>query len=381
MSKRVEFFLISAAIVAVLVLAWDFSATGPVQPLNVVKIGAVLPLTGNQAVYGQGIQEGLELAVKEINASSSYPLKLQILYQDDASEATNAVSAAQELINVDHVVAIIAGPSQYSLAIAPIAEGDKVVLYTMASQAKALDTAGDYIFKNDDDLSRVGAALAQEMFNLGYRRSAWIYASYNEAVVDAYNGFVDKFDTLGGSVEGEKFTNNEKDFRGYLVKLMSDVPDSLVVSGMPIDNPVILKQISNLGIKTKLFGLTTIEDPQVIQNAGAITNGLIFATFNPVLPEEFVNKTQQSYGHHPLRWSAEAYDGLRVIAYALGTIKTGDITSDALRNALSALKEYEGVAGKVEFDAQGNAHRQVFMKIIQNGKIELYPGTTTNVQS
>jgi branched-chain amino acid transport system substrate-binding protein len=334
-----------------------------------IKIGVILPLSGNQATYGQGISEGLNLALEELN-NLDIP-KIELIYEDNGGEVKNTVTAAQKLISVDNVVAIITGVSQHSLAVASIVEQNKIVLYTMASHASKLNTAGDYVFKNDDDFAKAGETQAEFIFNLGHRKVGIIYATYNDATIDAKEAFQRKFESMKGEVISEGFGKDETDFKVYLTKLNSKNPSVIYVNGLAKDNALILKQIGEFGLKQQIFGSSGMEDPQVINNAGKMAEGVIFATFNVVPPETFVKKIEAKYSHKPLRWTIEAYDGLNIIASAISNIKD-EVTSEKLKDELSKIKSYNGEGGETKFDDQGNAKKQLLIKTIRNGKFELY---------
>ncbi len=364
---------IIVGIIIIIVAIWIgyFSFNKPIEQ-EAVKIGIILPLTGNQAAYGQGIQEGLEIALEEINNNMSR--KINIIYEDNAGEIKNSVSAAQKLINIDKVTALITGVSQHSLAVAPIAEQNKIVLYAMASQASALDNAGDYVFKNDDNLSSLGKKAAQLIFELGYRKAGVIFATYNDATKDASKSFNKIFEELGGKVAiSEGFPKDESDFRSYLIKINSQKPEVIFLNGLQKDSGLMLKQIKELNLKEKIFANGTVEDPQVIDVAKEAAEGVIFVTFQGMPTKEFIQKNQEKYNHYPLRWSMEAYDGLKIIGLALSKIPAKQsVNSDLLKEKLLTIKEYKGESGDIKFDDLGNAQRQIFIKIIKNGEFVKY---------
>jgi len=368
-----------AAIIAVIaVAAFGIFSAVPLLPLaqaqskETVKIGVVVPMTGSQAEYGQGIREGLELALSEINQNPAYDFKIVLIYEDNAGDVKSSVSAAQKLIGVDKVAAIISGVSQHSLAVAPIAEENKVVLYTMASQTSALNGAGDFVFKNDDDLVTLGTAAARMIFGAGHRKVAILFSEYNDATVDAKNSFVEKFSKLGGEVVAvEGFQKGTTDFRTSLAKIKGSGATALFLNPIMGDCVPILKQIKELGLQQTLYANGTIESQEVIDGAGDAAEGIIFITFQGLPSDSFVQKSEAAYGHYPKRWAVEAYDGLHIIAAALSKMKGSAITSASLQGALVEVRAYIGESGDIEFDAQGNARRELFVKQIKGGKFVL----------
>ena len=75
---------------------------------EVIKIGVILPLTGNAAVYGLSAKEGIDLSLEDINNTGGINGKtIQMIYEDSQCDSTKAVSAAHKLINIDKVQIII----------------------------------------------------------------------------------------------------------------------------------------------------------------------------------------------------------------------------------------------------------------------------------
>ena len=121
---------ISIAVVVLIVIA-IFTIQGNKQE-DIIKIGAILPLSGDAATYGKALQKGMELAVIEINSESKVlDQSIVIVYEESGADAKTAVSAINKLINADKVPLIIGDMfSSTTLAIAPIAQKNKVVLLT-----------------------------------------------------------------------------------------------------------------------------------------------------------------------------------------------------------------------------------------------------------
>lgn len=336
-----------------------------------VKIGVILPLTGSQAVYGQGIKEGLDLALNEINANESNK-RIELIYEDNSGDVAKTVSAAHKLIEIDRVSAIISGPSQHSVVVSPIAQKEKTVQFTIASQTDSLRNAGDYIFMSDGTLDSIGAKVAELMYNKGYRKAGVISAQYNDACVNSRDAFIKRFKELGGEiVDSESFSKDETDFSSYLTKLKSANPDAIYINGMVADDGRIVKKIGELKIEPQLFAHSGIEDKSVIELAGNRTEGIIFATFQGFPTENFIELNKKQYSHYPLRWSAESYDGLKIISQAIDNIN-GEVTSEKIRDELSKTKKYQGESGTIIFDSLGNAQRNITLKTIKGGKFVKY---------
>ena len=118
------------------------------QNNNIVKIGVIIPLTGEYADYGKNIQYALTIAKDEISKEKN-KYHYELLYEDDQADPKMAVSAIKKLISVNHVKFIIGGfTSSSSVAIYPIAEENKVILFSPSSSTPKLSTNTPYFFRN-----------------------------------------------------------------------------------------------------------------------------------------------------------------------------------------------------------------------------------------
>src|SRR5512133_1867318 len=115
--------------------------TGP------IKIGHFASLTGKEATFGQQVEDGVRLALDEINASGgALGRKFEVVTEDDQSETQPTINAVEKLIGRDNVVALIGEvASSRTMAAAPIAQREKIPLLSPAStnEAVTLDKKGN----------------------------------------------------------------------------------------------------------------------------------------------------------------------------------------------------------------------------------------------
>lgn len=337
-----------------------------------VNIGVIIPLTGAQAAYGQGIKEGLDLSADGINNTPRFSIHINLIYEDTQSDIKNAPTAARKLTSKDYVVALITALSPISLAVAPIAEETKTILLTMASLSAKLNTAGPYVFKNDDIGAGIGTALADETIQRGFTSAATLFAAYNDGVIEYHNSFVKEFKAKGGAITAsDGFNGDTTDFRTALQKLLTGKPAAIAIMGLQRDCALAARQVREAGYKGQLVGSLCYDDPTVVLAAGTAVEGVVMTSFNGEPSAKFTELTKNKYGHEPLRWSAEAFDGLRLLALGLSRAYDGKnpVTGYALQGALAQITSYTGEAGAVTFDKEGNAHRALHVKEIKNGRI------------
>ncbi|GAG00492.1 unnamed protein product, partial [marine sediment metagenome] len=244
------------SIIVVLTLVIMIFVTQTKKDLGEIKIGAIMPLTGELATYGEPVKNGMELAVEEINAKGGINgTLLRIIFEDDLGDPKTAVSAFNKLIDSEKVP-IILGPltSGASMATAPVAERRKVVqLSTIAGTIK-LKYAGDYIFRvfaSDELQAKAIVDKAIDIF--GSKKAAILYINnaYGQGIKEiTENRYIER----GGQLVAiESFNESDKDFRTQLIKIKNVKPDLIFCLSYWKEGALILVQAKELGIDTKFL--------------------------------------------------------------------------------------------------------------------------------
>ncbi len=116
---------------------------------NVIKIGFIGPLTGDYANYGIMMSNAAKIAIEEKNSNGGIDgKKIVLIAEDSEGKVEKANSAMEKLVSVDKVFALIGGVfSGESLAIAPRAEAEKILMCSPSATHKALTSKGNFIFR------------------------------------------------------------------------------------------------------------------------------------------------------------------------------------------------------------------------------------------
>ena len=198
-----------------------------------IAIGAILPLTGDGAFYGESIQRALDLATEEINKSGGINgRKINIIYEDSKASPMEGVNAFNKLVQIDKVQVVIGGAiSSVTLAIAPIANKEKIVFMSPLSSAPEITNAGDFIFRNvPSDLYGGKVAAYFAIKYQGWKSAAILYVS-NDFGTSLANVFSNEVERLGGKiVDKESYVPASTDFRAQLVIINSEKPDVIFVA-------------------------------------------------------------------------------------------------------------------------------------------------------
>jgi len=336
-----------------------------------ITIGATLPLSGDAAAWGKNTQEGIELALQEINASGGVLGKqIVVVYEDTQALPKEGVSAYRKLVSVDGVPAIIDDSvSGVTLAMAPMAEKDNVVILATGATAPKISEAGEYIFRIWNSDAYEGEISADYAFDtLGLRSVAILYIN-NEYGKGLEEVFKSRFESRGGNVPiSEAFGQNSTDMRTQLSKIQASNPDGLYLVGYPKEIPIALRQARELGLNVSLLGTVAMQDPQLLESAGYAAEGLMFPYPQDPTGEQvdhFKQAFQKQYGKEPGITADVGYDAIKMIVIAIEL--SGGTTGEDIRIGLNMLKDYPGVSGTMTFDENGDVHKPMGIKIVEGG--------------
>jgi len=370
---------IGITIVAV-VLAIIFIITYTKEKSEVIKIGAILPLTGDAAIIGEPTHNAVELMVKEYQknfAEKNYKLELKV--EDTQIRPSEGVSALNKLITVDKVRFVI-GPMASSVALAVLAPANKnnVILISPSASSPAL-SADDYFFRVE--LSEAQGAKQQAelgMKKLKYKKIACLYVN-NDYGRGTFEVFSETFKGNNGKIVFEAgFDEGTTDFRSILTKVknLRDKPDAIFIV-FNTEMVYIIRQMEELRVKIQVYTTPVFENEKFLNELGALADGIIYTyygEYNPNTPKnkinEFVKKYKKFYNQKPGYYAALGYDATAILLEAL-LAALPDLSSDSVKKALLRIK-YEGVSGSIMFDKNGDPEKPVILKKVKNEKFVIY---------
>lgn len=378
MTKRSAVTIMSS-VGSVLLVALSLTIAGAVLPgckkSEEIKIGAILPLTGPGGKYGEYAKNGIDLAVSKINAKGGIKgRKVVVIYEDTKASPQDGVTGIRKLIQVDGVQAIIgAMASSVTLATAPVAEENKVVLISPASSAPNLSGIGKYFFRNcvsDDYEGKVMAEYAKNSLHLSSVAILFVNNDYGRGVE---NVFSKEFENRGGQiVASESFEQDATDFRTQIAKIKVANPNAVYLVGYA-EMLQALKQIKESRLNCQILSTVMFDDPDLIAKAGNTAEGVIFTSwaYDPESQEEhvkrFVEKYTETYGGAPEVFAAQSYDAMMIFA---GALEAGNYSGEKIRQYLLDLEAYPGVSGETTFDERGDVIKPLVIKKVVAGQMQ-----------
>ena len=342
-----------------------------------VKFGAILPLTGDGAPYGTALKKGMDLAIEQVNMKGGINGKrLVVAFEDDRNLPQDGVTAFNKLRSVDKVPMVIGAMfSAVTLAIAPIAQKDKIVLLSPTSSDVSLTSAGDYIFRIYPSDAYDGEFLGNFAFDRLQARKVAVISMQASSTISVSQLFKKVFEGKGGTVVSEEtFREGTTDFRAALTKIKQQQQDLVFLPAALKEAALVLRQAKELGASAKFLGISTLFDPKLIELAGNAAEGLLFSS--PVFdaasqaPEirAFADAYKGRYKAEPDILGAYGYDTVNISVAALSNAISGQTTPEAIKDALYKIKDYKGVTGLMSFDSNGDVTKELRIMKVSAGK-------------
>lgn len=354
------------------------AVTSAVFAAETIKIGEYASLTGKEASFGQQSHKGLKLAIDEINAAGGVlGQQLELITEDNQTKPGESATAVKKLISRDKVVALVGEvASGRSLEAAPIAQAAKIPMIAPAATNPRVTQTGDYIFRVcfiDPFQGTVMAKFAKD--DLKAKKVAILSSVSNAYSVGLAKFFREKFVADGGAIVSEKnFSEGDKDFRAQLTAVKTAGADAVFVPSYYTEAALVVRQARELGMNVPFFGGDGWVADQLLEIGGEALNGCYYSThFSPENKEpavqEFVKKFRAKWSNEtPDAFAALGYDAAYVLVDAIK--RAGSTAGPKLRDALAATKNFSGVTGATNIDANRDASKPAAIIAIKGGKLE-----------
>jgi len=351
---------------------WD--DVGSAAEVKEFRFGVIIPLTGRGASGGERMQQGVELAVEDINRQGGiHGVPLKAIYEDHEIAPRVAVNAMNKLVRIDKVPFVITSFSATTLAIAPIAQEFTVAMINPGAVSPRLQGVSRYLFHSvplADFQMRV--MLQHAVKELGLKRYALIYRNddMGNGMLDFAKGYLPR---IGAElVAAEAYEPNAVDFRTHLAKVRQAEPEAIYVGSFRVEQATILKQAGEMRIKTQWLGYSGFENQDTLDLAPTVAEGARYTMAEARGPQTdaFFKAYEAKYGKGDVEYSVYAwYDATQIFAAALryALDKGWKYTGEAIIRAIREMPPYEGVFGRTTFAEDGTVRKPITIKTVKNG--------------
>ena len=339
---------------------------------NAAQIGFTAALTGGAAAYGKSEEEGVRLAVEEINKKGDFPIDL--LVEDTKAVPADSMNATKKLIQ--EKVSLIIGPmtSNEAKAAGPIIQNAKVSSLEISVTAENITDIGDCIFRNSVPESKnIPQTVKKTHKLLGYKTAAILYAHDNEQHVTAQKYFQKTMEEEGVQViDVETFGSKDSEYSAQLTNIQHKNPDVIVDCSYYQEGSRILKKMREMGMNQPVLGDNGFVSPELGKMAGAAADNVYVSSMwsaerKDEKVQKFVENYTKAYGRAPDQFAASAYDGVYM---AMDAMQRAGTTTDhkKIRDALAQMKDFKGVCGTFSFDEKRDPVVDLILMKMQDGK-------------
>lgn len=353
-----------------------------------VNIGFLGPIQNNpESPYGLAMLHGAQLAIEQANARGGFrpagsapPKSYELKVHYDSAQWGASSTEAVKMVFDEHVVGVLGsvdGASTHIMLRVSL-KLEFPIVDTATTDPTVTETRIQWLLHNFPDDRQQGYALASAVFKERKLKRIGIIRTQSRYARIGVEKFFDEAKRLGHvPVLEVKFERGDQDFSTQLRMLKNAHVDGVVIWAEVPEAALILKQMRVMGMKQPVFGPSRLCYPQIIESAGPAAEGLVTtAALDPTRLDakwvEFQKDYRAKFSEEPDAYAAYAFDGINLLIAAVekAGLNRGRIM-DALRERQG--HDYEGVAGRAQFDHTLNNIAPLTMARVEGGKFVYTP--------
>lgn len=359
MNKTVKIILGIVALIIIILLASRLN-NKPTDD-RVLVVGAILPLSGPLAQFGEIYKSGLDLGFKD------YP-EIKVIYEDSKGDPNTATAAFQKLRTVNNADIVVSIISKASMPLAPLAQQNKMPLIASVVAAKNMTSIeNDYVYRlfwTSDELSEtfLNRVATKDIKHIAILQEKTEVA---QSIVDAV---VPTLEKNGIKVTLESFNDTETDFKTQLNKIKLQKPEALTVITVAGGNwKNILTQANQLDINVPVYDvLGVFMNPGTPETLGDLAEG-VYTVTTPFATGQYKKEFKEQLGD--INSNGYFSYGLDTAMLVSDLYKNNKTNSSDIYNYLKNLKTFEGVTSPYSIDDAHNIKGQAIKAQFINGKL------------
>lgn len=322
-----------------------------------VKVGVILPLSGDAAAYGTSLKKGLDVSIGN---------GIELVYEDSKGEPKTAVSSINKLINVDKVDIVIGDMfTNTTLAINPIANKNNILLLTPTASYSEISEQSSTTFRLYPSEKEEGTLLhdfAQLKFPEGNGAILVVNEDAMLNVANLING--------DNTMQVIEYNKGILDVTPIVEKINKNV-EVLFLIGYFDENVQLIKKSIDLKKVYNFIGLSTMYTPQLANVLGNIGCNLFMSApkggfdENETVASEFIHLYKSSYNESPDIWAGYGFDSGRIISTI---IKNSKENGSNYISEMYNIKEFGGVTGVTTINKDRSISKSMDIIEYANGK-------------
>lgn len=340
-----------------------------------IKLGFAGGVTGKNASVAISARDALLLAVEEVNQNGGLlGRNVELIIKDDldtaagTTDADNALIAEGVPVIFGHYMSQVAQPSLDAT------KGKDVLLVSPTISASTLTGKDDQFFRLIVSNTAQGKTMGEQAIKNGGKKAILVYNDANQQFIQGVaSAFKTSFKEGGGTIVSE-YMIKERDSAAMLKSILaakSEHIDSIMMVMSSGDIAMYAQLLSRNAINPRLYSATWGMTADVIREGGDTIEGITFpALFNPEGNSktylDFKQAYRDTYAVDPDFAAVYAYESAQVVFKTIAaehSVKASDIKNGILKQS-----EFDGLQGKIVFDAYGDVQRPEFIVTVKNGK-------------
>ena len=355
------------------------SAAAGASAQDAVKLGFILPMTGQQQSTGKQEAAAIKLYMAQ-HGDTVAGKKIELIIRDDAAVPDNTKRIAQELIVNDKVNFLGGfGVTPAALSVAPLSAESKTPEIVTAAGTSIITEKSPYIARTSFTLAQSVVPMADWAADNGIKKVVTMISDYGPGI-DAEKSFSAEFKKKGGEiVEAVRFPLASPDFAPFLQRAADQKPDAIFVFVPSGQGGAFVKQFIERGLDKagiKIIGPGDVVDDDLLNGMGdavlgTVTAHIYSADHNSPANKAFVDAFEKANNMRPNFMAVGGYDGMHLIYEALK--KTGGKTDgDSLIEAIKGMA-WESPRGPVSIDPQTrDIIQNVYIRKVEKKNGQLY---------
>lgn len=337
---------------------------------EVIKIGFVGALTGDAASYGDLTRNTVEDFVEENPVWDGK--KVEVISEDGKCNTQDAASAATKLVDVDHVDLIFSGScSGEGLAIVPIAEKAKVMVFSPINTSPELSGISKYFVRNAPSDALGGQVIAEAAIAEGNEKVALIIENtpFSIAYADQF-----KKNYTGEIVVEENYNPGNHEFKTVLQKIKDSEATAIIhMNQTPVAAGFLAKQKVELGLDMPTYSTDATPGTDFFEIAKDAAEGHTIVITRPDKTNTAVAQSIENFVEKHGSIEFEAYhilavDLMNIIKNGVEAVGTdGDLLAEWFRT----MPSYDGLTGPIEFDENGDSNIKPSVLVVKDGEFVL----------
>jgi branched-chain amino acid transport system substrate-binding protein len=336
---------------------------GAIFAAEPLRIGVILPLSGNMDYIGQQCRQALQMSYEDIPVAERS--RYQLFFEDDQADLKQSILAARRLIDTRRVDILMTFGAGTMKVIAPIALQKDIVHLNLSISHDLADGRNNFTFwgRSSDGAPLVVRQLLAE----GKKRVAVLNVKTDPSMRQT-NAFIAEAEKNEIQIVAhESFNPDERDFRVILLKLKEAHPDAIFVYSWTPGIDIIASQMRQLGLK---IPVTSIESLMFVEDKSLI-NGSWFATAS-FPTQKFSERFERRYGHPAKFAESNFYDYLQFISVVCKQYSDRKPTRAEIARGLLAIKDRASATGVISINEKGQIVVPTHLVKIVDGKVVLF---------